>query len=423
MPTSVISGTILDPSTTPVVGATVRARIVPRGATRISDSSEIVAVESTVTDASGNWSLTLEEQSNINPVGSYYAVEEVLTDGSNLYAIQVPAANSDVSLCKVQYVSPATPEIGVGPAGPTGATGATGAVGATGSTGAASSVPGPTGSTGATGPQGSTGPTGATGSQGVVGPTGSAGATGPQGSLGPTGITGANSTVPGPTGPAGPTGATGNIGALGPQGAASTVPGPTGPAGSTGPTGSTGPQGPVGNTGTTGLTGTTGIQGVQGQTGIAGPAGTAGAAGNTGATGATGSAGPKQAGIINADGTLADATTKLNDLIDKLETVGLLYVVGEMNVNYTTRTSTEETSLSATLDRDGGSATGETWVVNGAPLSAIVGATVGGSQARTKFDEIVISSLVLMRNEITFIAGTITDLGEATGYPAYPAAP
>lgn len=110
MPTSIISGTVVDPSGTPQASTAVRARLVPKGATRISDNSTISEIESTTTNSLGNWSLTLEEQSNISPANSYYAVEEVLLSSSyNQYAISVPAADSNVEAVKIGFVTPGTP--------------------------------------------------------------------------------------------------------------------------------------------------------------------------------------------------------------------------------------------------------------------------------------------------------------------------
>jgi len=157
VPTSVISGTLVDPSGSPVVGARVIARIVPKGATRISDGAVIGAEESTVTDGSGSWSLTLEETSNVSPVGSYYQVNE----NGNLFAIIVPAANSTVDDVKVEYTNPTSPPIGfTGPPGPQGPTGSPGPQGEIG-------PQGPIGLTGPAGPQGIPGPQGAPGTGGA----------------------------------------------------------------------------------------------------------------------------------------------------------------------------------------------------------------------------------------------------------------
>lgn len=106
MPTSIISGTVVDPSGTPLIGAVVTARIVPEGSTRVSDGASITPVETTITNGSGAWSLTLEEQTNILPATSYYFVEEKYSGFGNFYAIKVPAADSSVEDCKVEYISP-----------------------------------------------------------------------------------------------------------------------------------------------------------------------------------------------------------------------------------------------------------------------------------------------------------------------------
>lgn len=107
MPTSVISGTIVDGS-----GAVVTARIVPKGATRISDGAVVDPEVVATADGSGNWNFTLEEQSNISPSNSYYAVEEYKNGESNLYAISVPANDSNVNAVKIGFVSPGSPFAG-----------------------------------------------------------------------------------------------------------------------------------------------------------------------------------------------------------------------------------------------------------------------------------------------------------------------
>jgi hypothetical protein len=152
MPTSIITGIALDPSGTPVVGAIVKARIVPEGSIRISDQALITSVEQTVTDAEGEWSLVLEEQSNINPVGSYYFIEEYVTPGSiNHFAIQVPANDSTAGDATVGYVSPSSPT----PTGPIGAAGPEG-------------PEGPEGPQGEVGPEGPEGPPGPPGEDGML---------------------------------------------------------------------------------------------------------------------------------------------------------------------------------------------------------------------------------------------------------------
>lgn len=91
MSTSVISSTITDAAGTALSGARVVARLVPAPAFR-ADASEITPVVETVTNGSGQWSLTLERTAGITPSGSHYEILEYLPDGVRTHTIQVGAS-------------------------------------------------------------------------------------------------------------------------------------------------------------------------------------------------------------------------------------------------------------------------------------------------------------------------------------------
>ncbi len=95
MATSTISSTITDLSGTALEGVVVTAVLKPDGqAFRVSDSSSIASEDRTTTNASGQWSLVLEENDNIDPDGSFYLVTEHMppeNGGPKTYAIEVGA--------------------------------------------------------------------------------------------------------------------------------------------------------------------------------------------------------------------------------------------------------------------------------------------------------------------------------------------
>jgi hypothetical protein len=104
MPTSIISNTITDPSGSPLEGVRVVARLVPAPAFRTADGSEVSPIEETTTNASGQWSLTLEETAGISPSNSHYEIIEYLPSGPRTHTIQVGA--SDQSLFAALVVPP-----------------------------------------------------------------------------------------------------------------------------------------------------------------------------------------------------------------------------------------------------------------------------------------------------------------------------
>lgn len=112
--TSVISNTVTDPSGKVVAGAVVVVTLYTAvgvgGGFRIDDGTEVSPVTSTVTNASGVWSLALERQANINPANSYYIVQEFLPSavgdpyspqGVRSWLFQVGATNQALSAALV----------------------------------------------------------------------------------------------------------------------------------------------------------------------------------------------------------------------------------------------------------------------------------------------------------------------------------
>ena len=99
MATSTISNTILDPSGTAVASVTVTARLKPQGGFREDTFTEVTRQESTTSDVNGAWSLTLEENDNITPTGTYWEITEDIPDsagGPTTYAVSVGASDQTV---------------------------------------------------------------------------------------------------------------------------------------------------------------------------------------------------------------------------------------------------------------------------------------------------------------------------------------
>lgn len=96
MATGTLTNTIKDPSGTALSGVTVNARLKPSGGFR-TDASEIARLESTTTNASGAWSLTLEANADISPAGTYWEIEEQIPDangGPATWAVSVTSGTS-----------------------------------------------------------------------------------------------------------------------------------------------------------------------------------------------------------------------------------------------------------------------------------------------------------------------------------------
>lgn len=88
-----ITNTLKDPSGTAVSGATITAKLMPCGGFR-SDNSEVTPIETTTSDGSGNWTLSLERNDQITPANTYYEITEDMgsTQGIRQWAISVTAA-------------------------------------------------------------------------------------------------------------------------------------------------------------------------------------------------------------------------------------------------------------------------------------------------------------------------------------------
>jgi putative SOS response-associated peptidase YedK len=97
MATSIITHTITGPTGTALSAVPVIIRLVPRGAFRTADGSEVAPTYVTTTNASGVWSATLERNSGISPANSFYEVEQQLSPaqgGPRKYTFQVGAGNA-----------------------------------------------------------------------------------------------------------------------------------------------------------------------------------------------------------------------------------------------------------------------------------------------------------------------------------------
>lgn len=107
MPTSTISNNLGAAN----AGINVTARLRPFPGFRISDSSSAPDTYTTTADASGAWSLALEEQANITPWGTYYEIEEerTLANGGPLIRAAVVGANNATLMASL--VTPPTGSI------------------------------------------------------------------------------------------------------------------------------------------------------------------------------------------------------------------------------------------------------------------------------------------------------------------------
>jgi hypothetical protein len=104
-----MTNTILDPRGTAVAGVTVTARLRPGPGFRISDSSEVAGQIAGVTDARGVVTLTLEQNANINPAGSYWEWEEAtpeLAGGRKVYAAVMGPADATLVASLVSAPQP-----------------------------------------------------------------------------------------------------------------------------------------------------------------------------------------------------------------------------------------------------------------------------------------------------------------------------
>lgn len=96
MATSNITNRILDPSGTAIASVTINARLKPGPGFQSDTFEEIAGLETTTTDANGDWTLTLERNSGITPANSYWEIEEKIPEangGPRVWAVQVGASN------------------------------------------------------------------------------------------------------------------------------------------------------------------------------------------------------------------------------------------------------------------------------------------------------------------------------------------
>lgn len=99
MATTVITNTIKDLNGTAMQGVEVVVELIPSRAYKLDTAQELATREVTFTDASGIWTMTLEESLNITPGGSYYrATERVPREagGKRVWYFLVPAGDSSL---------------------------------------------------------------------------------------------------------------------------------------------------------------------------------------------------------------------------------------------------------------------------------------------------------------------------------------
>lgn len=158
MITRTVTHTILDSDTTGVIAdipVIARLKSDDGPAVRVDDDTQVYPIERTTSNGSGAISLSLEDNNNILPEGTYWQVEVRLQDGSQLWNLYVHGDGTFLGLS----VDP-LPDLGLliqqipGPEGPAGAD---------------STVPGPEGPAGPQGPAGPAGPEGPAGPQGDPG--------------------------------------------------------------------------------------------------------------------------------------------------------------------------------------------------------------------------------------------------------------
>ncbi len=96
MATGTITNTLTDPSGTAVANATIYARLKPGPGFRVGTYTEIAQLESTTSDGSGFWTMTLEINTDITPGDSYYEIEELIPgsqEGSRVWSIEVASGS------------------------------------------------------------------------------------------------------------------------------------------------------------------------------------------------------------------------------------------------------------------------------------------------------------------------------------------
>lgn len=76
---SIISNTIVDPSSIPVAGVKVVAQLMPTAGFKLSEPNvEIARKRETISNGVGYWELVLENNDNITPDGTYYQITEYI---------------------------------------------------------------------------------------------------------------------------------------------------------------------------------------------------------------------------------------------------------------------------------------------------------------------------------------------------------
>ena len=109
MATSVITGTIQDPTGTALANVKVNAVLRPRPAFVTATGVELAATVSTTTNASGVYTFTLTRTADITPADSYYEITEYIPDiygGVTKHVIQVGAVGATVYASLTNTVAP-----------------------------------------------------------------------------------------------------------------------------------------------------------------------------------------------------------------------------------------------------------------------------------------------------------------------------
>lgn len=111
MATGTLTNRILDPSGTAVPNVVVNARLMP-GSSGFTPTPfyEITQLKSTTSDSNGDWTLTLEINTDISPGDSYYEIEELIPGANGvpvIHAVQV-ASGSRTLMASLVSTPPTT---------------------------------------------------------------------------------------------------------------------------------------------------------------------------------------------------------------------------------------------------------------------------------------------------------------------------
>ena len=96
MSTSTISNTITDPIGTALSGVRIVAKLMPCGGFRTIAGTEVARTVETTTNASGVWTLVLEENAGITPSSTYYRITEYIPSDPQTWNITVGASDQTV---------------------------------------------------------------------------------------------------------------------------------------------------------------------------------------------------------------------------------------------------------------------------------------------------------------------------------------